>query len=190
MGEEPIHRPGVAARLAWDDDSLHVIFRVADRYVRAIAAKYQDPVCRDSCVEFFFTPGPDLGLSYFNIEVNCGGTMLFWWHPEKGKAVPVAAEDGSTIEIGRTLPKIIDPEIAEPTTWALEYRLPFAVVRKYCPDASRPALDVVWKANFYKCADGTSHPHWLTWSAVDHPTPQFHLPQYFGTLKFLRARQP
>ena len=78
----------------------------------------------------------------------------------------------------------VDPEMEEPTTCTLEYRLPFAVVKKYCSDASKPAQDVIWKANFYKCADGTSRPHWLTWSFVDHPTPHFHMPKYFGTLKF------
>ena len=184
MGEEPDHRPKVLAKLAWDDNALYIIFRVDDRYVRAVAKKYQDPVCRDSCVEFFFTPGSNLGFSYFNIEINCGGTMLFWWHPEGKKAIPVAAKDCDRVKIGHTLSKIVDPEIEEPTTWTLEYRLPFAVVKKYCSDASKPAQDVIWKANFYKCADATSHPHWLTWSFVDHPTPRFHMPKYFGILKF------
>ena len=115
MGETPAHRPGTLAKLAWDGDFLCIIFRVEDRYVRAAAREYQDPVCGDSCVEFFFTPGSNLGLSYFNVEVNCGGTMLFWWHPEGGKSVPVAAEDGGRVEIGHTLSKNIDPEIAEPT---------------------------------------------------------------------------
>jgi hypothetical protein len=184
MGAEPEHRPRVLVRLAWHDDALHVIFRVEDRYVRAVAQHYQDPVCRDSCVEFFFTPGIDLGFSYFNLEINCGGTMLFWWHPERRDAVPVAPADGNAIAVAHTLPQIVEPEIAEPVVWALEYRLPFDVIRKYCPNASRPAPGRKWKANFYKCADATSRPHWLTWSSVDHPTPRFHLPQYFGTLTF------
>lgn len=184
MGEAPHHRPRVLARLGWDDDALFVIFRVEDRYVRAVAANHQDPVYRDSCVEFFFTPGSSAGLSYFNIEVNCGGAMLFWWHAEGKEAIPVAAEDCDQVEIAHSLPRIVDPEIEEPTTWTLEYRLPFTVVKKYCPDAEKPARGVVWKANFYKCADGTSHPHWLTWSFVDHPTPRFHMPEHFGTLKF------
>lgn len=34
------------------------------------------------------------------------------------------------------------------------------------------------------CADNTSHPHWLTWSPVDYPKPNFHLPQSFGFLEF------
>jgi len=184
MGDAPDHRPGVRAKLAWDSSAVYVIFRVEDRYVRAVAEEYQDAVCRDSCVEFFFTPGADLGLSYFNVEINCGGTMLFWWHPEGKKAVPVAAEDGEKVQIAHSLPRTVEPEIAEHTTWTLEYRLPFAVVRKYCPAATRPAHGGAWRANLYKCGDRTSHPHWLTWSYVDHPTPRFHMPQHFGTLRF------
>ena len=184
MGEEPEHRPKVEAKLAWDDSSLYVIYRVEDQYVRAVAEKYQDSVCRDSCAEFFFTPGSDLGLSYFNIEINCGGTMLFWWHAEGKEGVPVTAEDADKFEIAHSMPTIVEPEIAEPTVWTLEYRIPFEVVEKYCPDATGPASGAAWKANLYKCGDATSHPHWLTWSYVGNPTPRFHMPEYFGTLKF------
>lgn len=184
MGDKPEHQPKVQAKLAWDDNALYVIFHVEDRYVRAVAKEYQGHICNDSCVEFFFTPGSNIGLSYFNIEINCGGTMLFWWQQEGKKAIPVAAEDGERIEIGHILPKIVDPEIKEPTTWVLEYRLPFDVVKKYCPDATKPSQGAIWKANLYKCADATSHPHWLTWSFVDSPRPAFHVPKYFGTLKF------
>jgi hypothetical protein len=184
MGDAPVHRPRTLARLAWDDQALYIIFRVEDRYVRAVAKNYHDPVCRDSCVEFFFTPGLDLGVSYFNLEINCGGTLLFRWNPEGKAPVPVAARDCDLIQIGRTLPKIIDPEIEDPMNWSIEFRLPFAVVEKYCPDARKPENDILWKANFYKCADGSSHPHWLTWSFVDHPTPRFHMPKSFGFLRF------
>ena len=96
----------------------------------------------------------------------------------------MAAQDCDRVEIAHSLPKFVDPETEELTTWTLEYRLPFYIIKKYCPDASNPKPGVNWKANFYKCADGTSHPHWLTWSFVDHPTPRFHMPEHFGMLKF------
>lgn len=184
MGEKPEHRPKVQAKLAYDDAAVYVIFHVDDRYVRAVAQKYHDSVCRDSCVEFFFTPGTEVGLSYFNIEINCGGTMLFSWHPEGEKAVPIAEGDCDKLQIGHTMPKIVEPEIAAPTAWTLEYRLPFDVVKKYCPKATKPAPGATWRANLYKCADQTSHPHWLTWSFVDYPKPKFHMPEFFGTLVF------
>jgi hypothetical protein len=184
MGEPPAHRPKVLSKIAWNEQALYIIFRVEDRYVRAVAKKHQGYVYKDSCVELFFTPGSKPSGSYFNVEINCGGTMLFWWHPENGPAIPVAAEDARQIKIAHSMPKIVDPEITTPTTWTLEYRLPFSVIRKYFPGATQPESGGSWKANLYKCADDTSHPHWLTWSFVDHPTPKFHVPQSFGTLRF------
>lgn len=184
MGKKPEHWPKVQAKIAYDDESVYVIFHVEDRYIRAVAEKYHDSVWSDSCVEFFFTPGANLGLTYFNVEINCGGTMLFEYHPAGKEAVLVDPSDCGKIEIAHSLPKIVDPEITEPTTWILEYRLPMEVILKYCPAATKPAPGVAWYANLYKCADKTSHPHWLTWSFVDFPEPNFHMPACFGTLLF------
>ena len=135
-------------------------------------------------MEFFFTPEANISGSYFNIEINCGGTILFGWHPENGGASRVAVEDCDKVEIGHSMPKTVYPEITDPTTWTIECHLPFSVVQKYFPEAKKPVKGGSWKANLYKCANDSSHPHWLTWSAVDHPTPKFHMPQTFGTLIF------
>ena len=37
-------------------------------------------------------------------------------------------------------------------------------------------------ANFYKCADATALPHYLSWSPIDTPAPDFHRPEFFGEL--------
>ncbi|MBF0230732.1 MAG: hypothetical protein HQK63_14285 [Desulfamplus sp.] len=62
-------------------------------------------------------------------------------------------------------------------------RYSISLLRRYCK-VIIPALNVEWRANFYKCADKTSHPHWLTWSPVDFPKPNFHIHESFGILKF------
>jgi hypothetical protein len=77
MGPKPDHFPDTSFKIAWCEDLVFVIFRVIDRYVRAVASGYQGEVWKDSCVEFFFTPSPDVATGYFNIEMNCGGTTLF-----------------------------------------------------------------------------------------------------------------
>ncbi len=185
MGDRPEHFPRTQAKLAYDDRHIYVIFRVEDRYVRATAKKHQDRVCCDSCVEFFFTPGTDLSTGYFNLEMNCGGTMLL--HHQivpRQNSVPLAASDLERIQVAHVLPPLIDPEIAESTTWVVEYRLPIEMLERYCERLRKPAPGVRWRANFFKCADGTSHPHWLTWAPVDNPRPDFHLPRFFGTLEF------
>ena len=135
-------------------------------------------------MEFFFTPGEDISAGYFNLEINCGGTMLFHFQKEYGvDRVLVLAEEAEKMDRRATLPKIIDPEISKPVEWGLECRISVDVLEKYGP-VVRPAPGAVWCANFYKCADRTSHPHWLTWAPIDLPRPDFHQPRFFGTLRF------
>lgn len=184
MGEVPDHFPKAEVKLAWGSDGVWVMFRVADRYIRAVAQGHQDSVCGDSCVEFFFTPGPDPAMGYFNLEVNCGGTMLFHFHPAGEKdGIEVATSDCDRIKLTHSMPRIVDPEIEVPLIWTIQYSVPLSILSKFC-EVSVPRPGASWRANFYKCADKTSHPHWLTWSPVDFPTPSFHRPQSFGKLVF------
>ena len=184
IAEEPEHKPKTEAKVLYDDKFVYVIFRVEDRYVRAVAQNYHDSICQDSCVEFFFTPGTDISLGYFNIEINCGGTMLFYFQAAPGvDTKPVSNSDCDRVKIFHSEPKIVEPEKQEPTTWVIEYRVPVDILEKYC-SVTRPAPQVCWRANFYKCADKASHPHWLTWSLIDSPVPSFHRPEFFGTLEF------
>jgi len=184
MGKKPEHLPKTQAKVLYDDEAVYVIFRVEDQYVRAVGQKHQDMVCFDSCAEFFFTPGTDIAQGYFNFEINCGGTMLLWHQTKRDENVRVLTEaECEQVEIAHSLPKVIDPEITEPTTWTLEYRIPLALLEEYAA-VTKPGPGVTWRANFYKCADKTSHPHWLTWAVVDLPGPSFHEPQFFGQLIF------
>jgi hypothetical protein len=184
MGSKPAHFPRTEVKIAYDAMAVHVMFRVADRYVRATAARHQDSVCGDSCVEFFFTPGSDVSQGYFNIEMNCGGTMLFHFQsgPDKEKVV-IPVSECEKMRKTYALPRIVDPEIEEPVTWSVGYALPINLLQRYCA-VSPPQPGAEWRANFYKCADNTSHPHWLTWAPVDYPRPNFHLPRSFGVLAF------
>jgi hypothetical protein len=168
MGEKPEHFPDVRAQLLYDEKNIYVFFKVEDRYVRAVAKKNQDMVCKDSCVEFFFTPSEDISEGYFNVEINCGGTLLLYHQIARNEnRKEVSESDCKKIQIITSMPKIVEPEITEPTTWTLKYALPIEIL-----------------GNFFKCADDCSHPHWLTWAKVDKPKPDFHRPEFFGTLVF------
>ncbi len=184
MGDKPEHFPSVFAKLAYSDSAIYVIFKVNDQYVRSVAQKYQDKVFEDSCVEFFFTPDNNSEKGYFNLESSCGGVQLLYFNiPSKNERIKIKEEDYHQITVAHSLPKINDPEIKKKITWYLEYKIPFELITKYYK-LKRPKSGTEWKANFYKCADKTSHPHWLTWNKVEYPKPNFHLPQYFGTIVF------
>jgi hypothetical protein len=184
MGEEPAHQPKVQAKAAYDDHSLYLIWKVEDRYVLAKRTQHQQDVYRDSCVEFFFTPGGDPEeRGYFNLETSCTGVKLLGVHVAGGKDEKVTAKDFASVVTASSLKGPIDPELAKPTTWTLEYKIPFSLLERF-GKLERPKPGVTWRGNFYKCADDASHPHWLTWSPVTHAKPSFHLPKFFGVLLF------
>lgn len=186
MGEKPNHFPKVQAKIAYDSHNVYLIWKVEDQFIRAVAENHQGPVFKDSCVEFFFIPD-NLGANeYFNLEMNCGGTMLFHHQDHEDRSstrVSISNEDIAKMKVAHSLPRMIPDEIQEKTTWYLEYSIPFQVLDKYY-SLETPGSGTRWKANLYKCADDTSHPHWLTWSPIDFPRPNFHLPQFFGQLVF------
>lgn len=183
MGPGPIHRPQVQVKVAYDHDALYVIYQVHDQYVKSTRTAYQDPVYKDSAVEFFFCPSKSVSKGYFNLEINCGGTALFRFKsPEKGKIL-IPESEFQKMEIAHSLPKVVEPEIQEPVTWTLEFKLPFKIISPFY-DLTLPRSGERWRANFYKIADESSHPHYLTWSEVRYPKPNFHLPHYFGDLMF------
>ena len=182
--ESSDHRPDVRFRLLHDDASIYVRFEVQDRFVRSVQTTYQGAVCADSCVEFFVQPRVDRG--YFNFEVNAGGALLLFYIEDatrvpggfaKYQQVPMAW--GRKVQIWHSLPAVVEPEIAGPVTWNIGYRVPTALLEAYVGPLGSMSGQI-WRANFYKCGDQTSHPHWASWSPLT--ALNFHLPECFGKL--------
>jgi hypothetical protein len=184
MGDIPGFKPEAQAKMMYDDANIYVIFHVRDRYVRCLTKDINGPVWEDGAVEFFFAPDSREPLLYFNLETNCGGTPLMHFNlvPRK-ESRELSKEDILKIEIAHTLPQIIDPEIKDPVTWTLEYRIPLAILEKYSK-VTHPKKGVEWKANFYKIAENNSNHHYITWSIVENDKPDFHKPEFFGKLIF------
>ncbi len=181
------HRPAVQAKLLYEDTGLYVFFDVKDRYVLSTHTNYQDSVCQDSCVEFFVQPKP--GKGYFNFEINAGGAMLLTYieTPDRKtgadrKITEVPWDLAKSVTIYHSLPETVDPERTEPVEWRVEYFIPFSVFESFVGPLGNPAGQT-WRANFYKCADKSSHPHWASWAPIGEKL-SFHVPYYFGTLCF------
>jgi hypothetical protein len=178
------HHPRTLARLLHTAEGISGIFQVHDRYVRCVRTNYFDEVWKDSCVEFFAQPKPDRG--YFNLEFNCGGAFLcsYITNPERTPAgfkefVKLPASIGKTIEVRSSLPQRVEPEFTEPVIWCLAFYVPFALFESYVGRLGTVSGQV-WRGNFQKCADESSHPHWVSWSPLDGLN--FHRPNCFGTL--------
>lgn len=180
------HHPRTQARILYDATSLYVHFIVHDRYVRSIQREFNSSVCTDSCVEFFVEPTP---AGYFNFEINAGGTVLCSYIRDSRRVpggfvdyTPLPPELLRRVQIRHSLPAVVDPEIAEVITWQIAYRIPLELMEQYCGRLSI-SRGTTWRGNLYKCADQTSHPHWLSWQPIGEPL-NFHLPERFGSLAF------
>jgi hypothetical protein len=180
------HHPQTSLRLLHDGQAIHGLFHVQDQYVRCTHQAYGDPVCQDSCVEFFVQPKP--GCGYFNFEFNCGGAFLCC-HITDETRIPggfkafhkLSVEEARGVQVATSLPKYVEPEIAQPVTWWLAFTVPVRVMERLVGPVG-VLSGRAWRANAYKCGDATSHPHWAAWAPVDQLN--FHLPRCFGELWF------
>ena len=177
-------KPQTTVKLCYNEEFIYLMYLVRDRYIRCLATEPNGPVHKDSCVEFFFSPFKDSPRDYFNLEINCCGTIkLGYKSGRRGTSLHAKEEDLKRILTRHSLTGTIQEEIGEPVEWTLEVALPFDVVNRYCPEGV-PGAGTRWKANFYKCAEHNSHPHWLSWAPITSARPNFHLPQFFGEIEF------
>jgi hypothetical protein len=175
------YEPRVEARACYSPSYLYVFFKAWEPKIRVKYTKFQDPVYKDSCVEFFIDPFPEKKAGYINIETNALGTMLIHFGQERGTRVPIPLEALAGFETKPSIKGPVDgPYGAD--FWTLAYRLPLSLFERYY--GAKIAAGQVARGNFYKCGDETEYPHYGAWNPVLSPKPDFHLPAYFGRIIF------
>jgi len=175
------YRPLVEVKLCISRSSLHVRFQVQERRVRVKYSKFQDPVYKDTCVEFFIDAFPESRQGYLNFETNAAGTLLAAFGPDRIHRKPFSPEDLSGFDAASTIGGPCDGEHGN-DTWTLEYRVPLVLFRTIYGREILPGHRS--RANFYKCGDETEVRHYGAWSPVATPAPDFHRPEFFGEVVF------
>ena len=172
--DEYPYAPEVSFKMAYSDKAVAILFEVKEDHVRAEAMENNGPVWQDSCVEFFVM-GPD-GEHYTNFEMNCAGTMLAARRTSRHDPASFTPEQFAQIRRITSLPhKPIDSKGEGQSWWAMEV-IPFEAFGY----SEKPAS---LRANLYKCGDKCDQPHFLSWSPIDLPQPDFHCPKFFGTIE-------
>jgi len=172
------YKPSCQFKIARSSQSLFIHFRVIESNVKALCKNDQDPVWEDSCVEFFCkTPEQD---TYFNFEFNCIGTCLATQRVGRNIDVnPLSTASLNSIKRFATLGNAAFDEKTGNFEWKLTVEIPFVVI-----DVQLDRLPEMLMANFYKCADETAIPHYLSWSHISTDEPDFHRPEFFGMIHF------
>lgn len=172
--------PEAVFRMAWCPDGLVLHYRVSEQSVRAHYAEDGGKVWTDSCVECFVRNADD--DTYYNIECNCIGTLLAALGEGRHDRVPVAPELRSAVLRWASLGKETFEERKEPTVWEVALVIP---AQLFAVQPLRLEAGTVLRANFYKCGDELSVPHFLSWNPIEVSQPDFHRPEYFGELELM-----
>jgi hypothetical protein len=172
------YKPQCKFKIARSTTSLFIHFNVTENYIRAKYTIDQEPVWEDSCVEFFCQLSGQ--KHYFNFEFNCIGTCLSTKRLSRTEdIIPFKSEEMNLIKRFSSLGTKPFEEKEGNFEWKLTVEIPFSLIGIQI-DVLPPAI----KANFYKCGDKTSIPHYLSWSHISTDTPDFHCPVYFGLIYF------
>ena len=178
------YRPITTFRIGYAGDGIYIRYDVHGSMLRAIYTNDQDPVYEDSCVEFFCKrPGSEY---YMNFEFNCIGTCLASKRKSRKEDVQrFSLDEMKLIERHSSLGRRAFLEMEGMFSWNLTVKIPFSLLGFAQGETPDKLL-----GNFYKCADGTESPHYLSWSPIHTENPNFHCPEFFGELWFETPNQP
>lgn len=169
-------KPDVHFSIAHTNDAILLKYYVREKSIRAMVNTINGNVWEDSCVEFFIS-FDDSG--YYNLEFNCIGTALIGFG--KGKSVrKLLPEDIiKKIKYQVLINNIHDGGYK--VKWELSLSIPASIFMHHKLNSFKLKES---RANFYKCGDGLQEPHFVTWANIISKEPNFHLPDYFGSLEF------
>lgn len=169
------YKPLVSFQIGHDNKTIYLHFNVEEEFIKAQYVRSNEAVWEDSCVEFFVSF--DNKQTYFNLEFNVLGTGLIGF----GNAIKSERNRLSSkqIELVKTASSVVNSGGLK--TWAMILAIPVNVF-EVANVASFAGLKA--HANFYKCGDRLPNPHFISWSAISNPTPNFHLPNFFGEIYF------
>lgn len=169
--------PSVAFKIAYTSQFILLEYEVSEKHLQTLYHNTNDPVYKDSCVEFFISFDEE---HYYNFEFNSIGTALVGYGGlDKDSRLRLPAELIETIEVASV---IEDRKEGEEQQWTLTLKIPFTLF--YRNDIQN-LKGVKATANFYKCGDDLPEPHFVSWNKIEVEEPNFHLPEYFGTIEFM-----
>ncbi|MCD8267110.1 MAG: hypothetical protein LUD46_00645 [Parabacteroides sp.] len=175
--EEYPYKPIVAFDIARSDANLYIRYFVKGNSLKAVYSQDGSPVHKDSCVEFFMKTAED--HNYMNFEFNCIGTCDAARRQSRDIKRSLGTEEYNSIQRYSSLEQKTFTEKLGVHSWELVVSIPFTLMGLDPKNLPEKIL-----GNFYKCADETEFPHFVSWSPIELPEPNFHCPEFFGEIYF------
>lgn len=173
------NKPDVSFKIAHGGDCIFLKYSVTEPEIRIVYQKSNDPVYKDSCVEFFVSLGA--GEPYYNFEFNPIGTCLAAFGENRHNRQYLPAATIAQIQTSTSLQTNYNQLLQKAISWNLTIKIPITVFSHY----QLMSLDNrQCFGNFYKCGDELKSPHYVVWNPITAPQPDFHLSQFFGSIHF------
>ena len=174
------YKPSVEFRIGLFEDGLRLEWKVDEQSIRALQGVPGGEVYEDSCVEFFFQPSPG-DPHYYNFEWNAIGNLCVSWRTGRFDPEPAPAAVYELVKAEASCGSVPFAEKPADSPWTLKVYIPVEALWKSGLESLR---GLQGRANFYKCGDGLTVPHFVTWAPIATEKPDYHRPEFFGELIF------
>lgn len=175
------YKPDVKFAIGYTDNEILLKYYITEEHFKAEKTKTNQMVCEDSCVEFFVSPADD-GM-YYNFEFNGIGTCLLGSGTKRENSTKADPEIISGIRRMTSMGSDPINERKGRISWTITISIPKEL---FFHHQIKKLEGRIFRANFYKCGDKLSIPHYVTWNPVGTSKPDFHQPDFFGRLEFNR----
>lgn len=159
------------AKLCWDETGIYVNLQAHEAVIRCEELGPLDPVCEDSCLEFFIRPTE--ALRYFNFEYNFACNVYLGYGSDVDKSIRlIMLDQKATFQ-----PKSYRTEDG----WGVTYHIPFDFIRRFFPEFTAYE-GLQFYGNFYRSGEKTVSPAGMSWNPINPSEYSFHCPAFFGQL--------
>jgi len=168
-------------KMLWDDTFLYVAYMCADKHIWAEYYDTNATTYKDDCVEMFWNPYPEAGLSYNMFEINCIGNLLSVYNDRK-ESIDGRSRRIMVPHIAQSIQGTVNDDSDTDTGWIIEMAVRFSDY----PELSKnmpPNPGDFWRVGLNRCG-GKTNPQHSQWSPSQTPKPNFHVPEDFGKIVF------
>lgn len=165
------YRPEAYGRMALlNNYGLVVSMTSVEKDPLCVYKHNDDPVYMDSAMEAFFNFARDREKGpYMNFEMNSYGAML------SGFGIP-----GNRKPIRElTSFRAVCEAVKDKDSWSVLLKIPKELITALYQESSYQPEDG-FTCNFYKISEDKSIEHYASYSPIDNPVPNFHLPVFFA----------
>jgi hypothetical protein len=146
---KPEPRYKTRAKILWDDSCLYIAANLEEPNLWARLKQRDTIIFYDHDFEVFIDPDGDTH-AYYELEVNALGTAwdLLLLKPYRDGGPAVYSWDIQGLEVGVHLNGTLNNPADTDSSWSVEIKLPFSVLKECAPGSAFPVAGNQWRINF------------------------------------------